>query len=58
MLVLQEVLLINMDIRFAEAEYLIPLKKTMANIMMLLYFWASGACFFIRSEVFNELEWI
>ena len=41
-------LLITMDIHIAEEEFLVKLKKTMVNMMMILKFLGFGCMFFIE----------
>ena len=53
---LQEDLLTNSDIHIVEEEYLILLKR-IKTISDREIFWASGACFFVRSKTFKRFGW-
>src|SRR5690606_22495981 len=50
------VLLINTAFLFAGEEFLILLKRMRTNMFHKKFFWASGACFFIRKNVFKQLN--
>ena len=54
MLVQLAVLLISMDIRFVEVEFLILSKKTMANTMIIVKYFGLLVLVFLYEKMFLE----